>query len=135
MPAGAIYVGRPSPWGNPFPVDGDVAPWLAVTLGQHADAAGRRTAAVMAYRAWMTGEPVPVPDVPVTDWVLEYSDGTQRASTEVIRGLARLMIGKSPIAVPPRPDLTPLRGHDLVCWCPPAEPCHADVLLELAETY
>ncbi|WP_396917953.1 DUF4326 domain-containing protein [Mycolicibacterium sp.] len=25
-----------------------------------------------------------------------------------------------------------LRGHDLVCWCPLASPCHADVLLELA---
>nr|WP_272896981.1 DUF4326 domain-containing protein [Mycolicibacterium tusciae] len=25
-----------------------------------------------------------------------------------------------------------LRGHDLVCWCPLDSPCHADVLLELA---
>ncbi|WP_458317137.1 DUF4326 domain-containing protein [Mycolicibacterium brisbanense] len=25
-----------------------------------------------------------------------------------------------------------LRGHDLVCWCPLSSPCHADVLLELA---
>lgn len=25
-----------------------------------------------------------------------------------------------------------LRGHDLACWCPPDAPCHADVLLELA---
>ncbi|WP_375483149.1 DUF4326 domain-containing protein [uncultured Jatrophihabitans sp.] len=25
-----------------------------------------------------------------------------------------------------------LGGHDLACWCPLAEPCHADVLLELA---
>jgi len=26
-----------------------------------------------------------------------------------------------------------LRGHDLACWCPvDGEPCHADVLLELA---
>ncbi len=29
-------------------------------------------------------------------------------------------------------DLEPLRGLDLACWCPPSEPCHADVLLELA---
>ncbi len=27
-----------------------------------------------------------------------------------------------------------LRGHDLVCWCPLDRPCHADVLLELANT-
>lgn len=25
--------------------------------------------------------------------------------------------------------LTPLHGHDLVCWCPLDQPCHADVLL------
>jgi len=25
-----------------------------------------------------------------------------------------------------------LRGHDLACWCPLDQPCHADVLLELA---
>lgn len=31
-----------------------------------------------------------------------------------------------------RPDLAPLRGKDLACWCKPGAPCHADVLLELA---
>jgi hypothetical protein len=25
-----------------------------------------------------------------------------------------------------------LAGRDLMCWCPPGEPCHADVLLEIA---
>jgi Domain of unknown function (DUF4326) len=25
-----------------------------------------------------------------------------------------------------------LRGRDLACWCPLDQPCHADVLLELA---
>jgi hypothetical protein len=30
-------------------------------------------------------------------------------------------------------DLVPqLRGKNLACWCRPGEPCHADVLLELA---
>ncbi len=28
--------------------------------------------------------------------------------------------------------LDELRGHDLACWCPLDQPCHADVLLELA---
>jgi hypothetical protein len=27
-----------------------------------------------------------------------------------------------------------LRGCDLACWCPLDQPCHADVLLELANT-
>ncbi|ETX26587.1 DUF4326 domain-containing protein [Roseivivax isoporae] len=25
-----------------------------------------------------------------------------------------------------------LRGKDLACWCPLDQPCHADVLLEIA---
>lgn len=29
-------------------------------------------------------------------------------------------------------DLHELRGKNLACWCPLGEPCHADVLLELA---
>ena len=28
--------------------------------------------------------------------------------------------------------LAPLRGHNLACWCKLDEPCHADVLLRLA---
>lgn len=28
--------------------------------------------------------------------------------------------------------LPELRGHDLACWCPLDQPCHADILLELA---
>jgi hypothetical protein len=29
-------------------------------------------------------------------------------------------------------SLDELRGRDLACWCPLDEPCHADVLLEIA---
>ena len=29
-------------------------------------------------------------------------------------------------------DLRPLRGKNLACWCPLDQPCHADVLLEIA---
>ncbi len=28
--------------------------------------------------------------------------------------------------------LSELRGKDLACWCPLDEPCHADILLEIA---
>jgi hypothetical protein len=30
--------------------------------------------------------------------------------------------------------IEPLRGKNLACWCPLDQPCHADVLLELANT-
>lgn len=29
-------------------------------------------------------------------------------------------------------ELEALRGKDLACWCPLDQPCHADVLLEIA---
>jgi hypothetical protein len=32
------------------------------------------------------------------------------------------------------PDPAELRGRDLACWCPLDGPCHADVLLELANS-
>jgi hypothetical protein len=28
--------------------------------------------------------------------------------------------------------IAPLRGKNLACWCPPGQPCHADVLLQVA---
>lgn len=31
-----------------------------------------------------------------------------------------------------RPALDELRGKNLACWCPLSEPCHADVLLQIA---
>jgi hypothetical protein len=32
-------------------------------------------------------------------------------------------------------DLSELAGHDLACWCQLDQPCHADVLLELANPW
>lgn len=40
MPAGAVYVGRPSPWGNP------------VLLGEHQDRLEGRTSAITSFR-WL----------------------------------------------------------------------------------
>lgn len=46
------------------------------------------------------------------------------------------VLGYPEFGDPPVPDAATvrreLRGHDLACWCPLDEPCHADVLLELA---
>jgi hypothetical protein len=32
-------------------------------------------------------------------------------------------------------DIAELTGRDLMCWCPLNQPCHADVLLELANLH
>jgi hypothetical protein len=38
------------------------------------------------------------------------------------------------LAVTVADAITELRGRDLACYCPLDEPCHADVLIELANT-
>ena len=75
MPAGAVYVGRPTRWGNPY------RPNWAISLVD----------SVNAYRGWANRQ-------------LRQDDDW----------------------------LPPLRGKDLVCWCPLDQPCHADILLDLA---
>ena len=75
MPEGAVYVGRPTQWGNPVKFD-----WF-VGFASHAQVvASYRVYAIECGLTW----------------------------------------------------LAPLRGKDLVCWCPLDQACHADVLLELA---
>lgn len=48
-------------------------------------------------------------------------------------GLYRAWItGDSLSATTARRHLSALHGKNLACWCPLDQPCHADVLLELA---
>lgn len=88
MPANAVYVGRPTRWGNPYRL-GQVVhrgnSWSGrdehlITLEQ----------VVAAYRKWL--------------FTIEHSEGL----------------------------IPELRGKDLACWCSLDQPCHADVLLEIA---
>lgn len=106
MPANTVYVGRPTRWGNPWSVQGY---WDA---GNSGDATVAAKVCVDLFRAWLTrtrsswnGE---VPSLEVG--TLPGVPGT----------------GRMP------PDLSPLRGKNLACWCPLDQPCHADVLLEMA---
>lgn len=135
LPPNTKYVGRPTRWGNPFRVQGDWITWAAIALGQRADAAGRRTAAVSLYRAWMTDQ-LPVAARPAAGGdsaEIEFADGTRRTISEQVAGVAALAttVFPQPRLPDERPSLEPLRGFDLACWCPLDQPCHADVLLEL----
>ena len=100
MPFDAIYVGRPSRWGNPWRVVAVDFAWEVRRTGQravtrHADKVWASRAAVQAFTDSLTVED---------------------------RAAARYE----------------LAGHDLVCWCPLRDadgqpwPCHADVLLRIA---
>lgn len=84
IPPDAIYVGRPSKWGNPFKF-----PSFYASRPRDTRLAVRKSV-VGQYREYVMARP----------WLLR-------------------MIQEE------------LKGKDLVCWCAPL-PCHADVLLELA---
>jgi hypothetical protein len=60
-------------------------------------------------------------------WGNPFKIGRDGSREEVIARY-REWILRQPALMAALPDL---RGKDLVCWCAP-EPCHADVLLELA---
>lgn len=101
-PEAAVYVGRPSKWGNPFVVCDFSGTWMVgkedpsgifglpkVFTGNFATEADATKEACRCYRATLSG---------------------------ALAELARRT----------------LRGKDLACWCPVDQPCHADVLLEIA---
>ncbi len=93
MPEGAMYVGRPSVFGNQYIIgDGDYLhpEWNAATQSPRITP----ERAVELYRNYLN---------------------------------IRQRYGDPQLNI--RPYLT---GHDLACWCPLDQPCHADVLLELA---
>lgn len=103
LPLGCVYVGRPTKWGNPFRV-------------------GSRCAIGVMGMTWsetITNDP-------------RYTKIQDRAmAVEWFRRLIALNPFKESA-------LAQLRGKDLACWCPLTDkdgnlvPCHADVLLEIA---
>ena len=105
MPEGAIYVGRPTKWGNPYrATKGPGGLWFA----NHAD--NKNTNRL----GWG----------PVAD-----KEKAIKLAVNLFRGYAALQ------ALLNKEWLDSLRAHDLACWCPLDQLCHADVLLELlAET-
>lgn len=140
-PEGAVYVGRPSLYGNPFLVDGEWITWTAIAIGCRADKAGRRQAAVALHRAWMTGARLRLREFdPIAGQefdpggALEFGDGSVVSMGDHCAGLATwgAELADDKPTLPERPDLTVLRGHDLLCWCGLGQPCHGDTLLELA---
>ncbi|WP_369123141.1 DUF4326 domain-containing protein [Nocardia blacklockiae] len=59
-----------------------------------------------------------------------HPGATREAVTAQFR--AWLERGDDADAAAVRAALPELRGKDLACWCAPGDPCHGDVLLELA---
>ena len=109
MPEGAVYVGRPTRWGNDIKV-GDC---LDCGYGEH-DGEHRPMDAATVVQQYR-----------VVEEALEWAEGVIGSRTPEENRLC----GVSGIRVDRYEDI---RGKDLACWCPLDQPCHADVLLELA---
>ena len=65
-----------------------------------------------------------------TRWGNPYRVGKDCASPEQAVALYRLWLEGQLMTTPDL--LEPLRGKNLACWCALSDPCHGDVLLELA---
>lgn len=121
MPDGAVYVGRPTVFGNPFRAykceccgywdvrdDNDVT-----YLVDHRYV--RQSHIRADCRTWTSRD---------------------QANREAVRlygdELTYWVGGRLSWDAPFRLAVMQLRGRDLACWCPPDQPCHADVLLEVA---
>lgn len=55
-----------------------------------------------------------------------------RPAVEAVRAFAWAVDAGLCDVPSPEQIRTELRGKDLACWCPLDQPCHADVLLEIA---
>jgi hypothetical protein len=68
-----------------------------------------------------------------TNWGNPYVVSAQQSADEAVQMYRRLWEEHLTNDEGARERLIrKLRGKDLVCWCPLDQPCHADVLLELA---
>lgn len=113
MPENAVYVGRPTIFGNPVvctPHGCELKPCGCAP--EHGCEPYR--CCVKVFREYVTSGIEGRPDCTGSFVLaLDAMEGYPHRN-EVVRRLPEL------------------RGKDLACWCPLDKPCHADVLLELA---
>ena len=105
MPEGAVYVGRPTIFGNPFRPGIHEGTWQVIDDN---------------------GMNYPLPRGTSEKWARHYAVGLFADDLTYWFGGRISMDGDLAAAI------AGLRGHDLACWCPLDQPCHADVLLALA---
>ncbi len=105
-PENTIYVGRPSKWGNPFVVGVD----------------GNAEEVVELYRKYMSNE---ISDE-MTTWRNSFYGKWEQLKfmSSPWKGFVMVCAGQ----------LEELRGKNLSCFCKEDQPCHADILLKLANS-
>ena len=112
MPGGAVYVGRPTRWGNPY--------W-------HMQRFHGLTAALAFYRETAQGAWNPR----LLD-LYRYSSASDDITYSTHTAWVKRFLDAN--ETPLDAMRYELRGRDLACWCRLDQPCHADILLELANS-
>lgn len=120
MPEGAVYVGRGSRWGNPFRVG---EPCGVFKKGQGMGGRAETLIPELSleqviefYRNAVSGMLGPEMYPQGHEWRDAFLQKSHNWwPSDAAKGL--------------------LRGKDLACWCPLDQPCHADVLLEIANAF
>lgn len=108
-PEGCIVVARPSQWGNPWRVGETVGCDIdEPDMYRGSSAIVTPSLAVELYRSALLAPPI-----------YKLRDGRR-----IVTGLASCVSVETAVIE--------LASHDLGCWCPLDQPCHADVLLEIA---
>lgn len=113
LPENTVYVGRGTKWGNPFRVD-DGLNLTTLDLTESVDGRPFR----YPVKESMTAVISPELAVDLYSVLLRWR---HVGMSPALRAL--------PMASQARADLA---GKNLACWCPLDQPCHADVLLEVA---
>ena len=118
MPPNTVYVGRPTKYGNPFKLIGDMiycdashrrkilSQWVIWDHDNLYNEKNGNKKVVELYRQWLLGE------LPIENYL----------GNEIVVPLSSKKI-----------DLSDLKGKNLACWCPLNKPCHTDILIELCE--
>ena len=113
-PENTVSVARPSRFGNPFRVKGGTVygyGWF--DLREHP--IGARLPALEEWTVYSSHAP---------------ASGAVEHAVDLFRTYTQVVSRDEPDAF--ERWIAPLRGKSLMCFCPLEQPCHADVLLELA---
>jgi Domain of unknown function (DUF4326) len=136
---GAVIVARPSKWGNPFRFGNKhyglvrFGPKHLDRFGRAWDYEGRISAPGMRHHMWFAADDIVETHVRLATRpevvelyrlaILDPTPGMRMANPSRGGHMVHLTVDEIRAA---------LTGRDLACWCPLDQPCHADVLLELA---
>jgi hypothetical protein len=117
MPENTVYVGRPTKWGNPFRVMEVGGIWQIKTDGTDICA---RILTENGHFKYASKEEALKDAVKLYEiWLFPY---THEKGTIDDYFVSEIRLN----------ELRELKGHNLSCFCPLDQPCHADVLLKYA---